>query len=114
MKIEKRRQFIINFLYFAIILGIVIVLARYALGVLMPFFVAFLISLLLKPAVTFFHDKVRLPRSITGVIFVVLFYLLLGALLIVIGVQLFSAAKSFFLTLLARSFRVSGFLPYAT
>ena len=99
MKIEKRRQFIINFLYFAIILGIVIVLARYALGVLMPFFVAFLISLLLKPAVTFFHDKVRLPRSVTGVILVVLFYLLLRALVIIIGVQLFAAAKSFFLTL---------------
>lgn len=99
MKIEKRRQFIINVLYFAIILGIVILLARYALGLLMPFFIALLVSLLLKPAVTFFHEKVKLPRSITGVILVVLFYLLLGALLIVIGVQLFSAAKSFFMTL---------------
>ena len=28
MKLEKRRQFIINFLYFAIILGIVILLVR--------------------------------------------------------------------------------------
>lgn len=92
MKIEKRRQFIINFLYFAIILGIVILLARYTLGVMMPFFIALLVSLLLKPAVTFFQTKLKLPRGITGVILVVLFYLL-------IGVQLFSAAKSFFLTL---------------
>ena len=99
MKIEKRRQFIINSLYFAIILGIVILIARYALGAFMPFVIAFLISLLLKPAVAFFHEKVKLPRSVTGVILVVLFYLLLGALLIVIGVQLFTAAKSFFLTL---------------
>ena len=99
MKIEKRRQFIINVLYFAIILGIVILLARYALGLLMPFFIALLVSLLLKPAVNFFHEKVKLPRSVTGVILVALFYLLLGALLIIIGVQLFSAAKSFFMTL---------------
>ena len=94
MKLEKRKQFIINFLYFAIILGIVILLARYALGVLTPFFIALLVSLLLKPAVAFFHDKIKLPRSIIGIILVVLFYALS-----VIGVQLFSAAKSFFMTL---------------
>ena len=57
MQLEKRRTFIINFLYFAIILGIVILLARYALGVLMPFLIGFIVSLLLKSAVAFLHDK---------------------------------------------------------
>ena len=99
MKIEKRRQFITNFLYFAIILGIVILIARYALGILMPFFIALLVSLLLKPAVAFLQAKLKLPRSVSGVILVLLFYIFIGALRIVIGIQLFSAAKSFFLTL---------------
>ena len=99
MKLEKRREFIINFLYFAIILGIVILLARYALGVLMPFFMALLIALLLKPVLGFLHDKLKLPRGLTGIVLVVLFYALLGLLLIVIGVQLFSSAKSFFMML---------------
>ena len=99
MKTEKRRQFIINFLYFAIILGIIILLARYALGAMMPFFIALLVSLLLKPAVGFFQTKFKLPRSFSGVILVLLFYVFIGALLIVIGIQLFSAAKSFFMTL---------------
>ncbi|MEA4915348.1 MAG: sporulation integral membrane protein YtvI [Christensenella sp.] len=99
MKLEKRRQFIINFLYFAIILGIVILIARYALGVLMPFLIAFLVSLLLKPAVAFLHSKLKLPRGLVGIVLVVVFYALVGLLLTVIGVQLFSAAKSFFMTL---------------
>ena len=99
MKLEKRRQFIINFLYFAIILGIVILIARYALGVLMPFLIAFLVSLLLKPAVAILHSKLKLPRGLVGIVLVVVFYTLVGLLLTVIGVQLFSAAKSFFLTL---------------
>jgi len=99
MKLEKRKHFIVNFLYFAIILGIVILLARYALGVLTPFLIAFLVSLLLKPAVAFFHEKIKLPRSIVGILLVVLFYALVGFLMTVICVQLFSAAKSFFLTL---------------
>ncbi len=99
MKLEKRKQFIVNFLYFAIILGVVILLTRYALGVLMPFIVALLVSLLLKPAVAFFNEKLKIPRSIAGIVLVVLFYALVGFLLSVIGVQLFSAAKSFFLLL---------------
>ncbi|MEA4938056.1 MAG: sporulation integral membrane protein YtvI [Christensenella sp.] len=99
MKLEKRKQFIVNFLYFAIILGVVILLTRYALGVLMPFIVALLVSLLLKPAVAFFNEKLKLPRSIAGIVLVVLFYALVGFLLSVIGIQLFAAAKSFFLLL---------------
>ncbi len=99
MKLEKRRQFIINFLYFAIILGIVILIARYALGVVMPFLIALLVSLLLKPAVSFFHEKWKLPRGLTSILLVVVFYAILGLLLIVLGVQLFAAAKAFFLTL---------------
>ena len=99
MKLEKRKQFIVNFLYFAIILGVVILLTRYALGVLMPFVVALLVSLLLKPAVCLFHEKLKIPRGIAGIVLVILFYALIGFLLIVIGVQLFAAAKSFFLLL---------------
>ena len=99
MKIEKRRQFIINFLYFAIILGILILIARYALGAVMPFVIALFISLLLKPAVSFLHDKWKFPRGLSGIMLVLLFYALFGLLLIVIGIQLFAAAKSFFLSL---------------
>ena len=110
MQLEKRRQFIINFLYFAIILGIIILLARYALGALMPFLIAFVISLLLKPAVAFLHDRLKLPRGITGIALVVVFYSLVGLLIIVLGVQLFSAAKSFFLTL--PSLYTNGIVPW--
>ena len=110
MQLEKRRTFIINFLYFAIILGIVILLARYALGVLMPFLIGFIVSLLLKSAVAFLHDKLKFPRGLTGVALVVVFYALLGLLITVLGVQLFSAAKSFFLTL--PSLYINGIVPW--
>ncbi|MEZ4509411.1 MAG: sporulation integral membrane protein YtvI [Eubacteriales bacterium] len=99
MQLEKQKRFIIHFLYFAIILGVVILIARYALGVLMPFITALLVSLLLKPAVTFFHEKWKLPRKLTGLLLVIVFYAVLGLLLIVLGVRLFAAAKSFFISL---------------
>ena len=99
MKVEKRRQFIINFLYFAIILGVIVLLARYALGVLAPFIIALTVAFLLRPAVQYCNEKLRIHRSVAGLALVVLFYALIGLLLIVLGVQLFDAAKTFFLSL---------------
>ena len=110
MKLEKRRQFIINFLYFAIILGVVILLARYALGVLAPFFIALAVAFLLTPAVQYCNAKLHIHRSIAGLALVILFYALLGLLLIVLGVQLFDAAKTFFLSL--PSFYTSTVAPW--
>lgn len=99
MQLEKRKRFIINVLYFAIILGIVVLLTRYALGVLAPFLVALAVAFLLKPAVRFFCEKLRIPRWFSGLLFVVLFYALVGFLLTILGVQLFGTAKAFFLKL---------------
>jgi sporulation integral membrane protein YtvI len=99
MELEKRKKFIVNFLYFAIVLGIVIVLTRYALGMLTPFLIALVVSLLLKPVVAFLRDKCHLHKGFAGGIVVALFYALVGFLLIVVSVQVFSAAKAFFLTL---------------
>ena len=44
MEIEKKRKFIINILYFAIILAIVWVILEWGLSLIMPFIIAFLIS----------------------------------------------------------------------
>ncbi len=99
MQLEKRKQFIVNFLYFAIILGITILITRYALGVLMPFLIALVVSLLLKPLVQFLREKVHLHKGFAGIFVVLLFYALISFLLIILGVQIFSAAKTFFIRL---------------
>ncbi len=96
---EKRRQFIINFLYFAIILGAIIFLTRYALGVLTPFLIALIVSLLLRPLVQFLREKVHLHKGFAGIFVVLLFYALIGFLLIILGAQIFATLKSFFIRL---------------
>jgi len=99
MQQEKRKRFIVNFLYFAIILGITILITRYALGVLMPFLIALVVSLLLQPLVQFLREKVRLHKGFAGIFVVLLFYALISFLLVILGAQIFSAAKSFFIRL---------------
>ncbi len=95
MELERRKRFIINFLYFAILFGLALLLCRYALGVLAPFLVALLVSLLLRPIVRFLRERCRVQKGVAGVVVVLLFYALIGFLLIIIGIKLFAAAKSF-------------------
>ena len=99
MQLEQRKRFLINFAYFAVILGITVLLTRYALGVLAPFLVALVVSLLLKPVVTFLREKAHFRKGLAGALVVLVFYALIVLLLIVLRVQIFTAAKSFFLTL---------------
>ena len=99
METEKRKKWIVNFLYFAIILGIVIWLCRFALPAMLPFVIAFVVALLLKPVIRFLREKCHVHKSVAGVVIVLLFYALIGFLLAVLGIKLFSACKAFFLTL---------------
>lgn len=57
MKTEKRRAFIIHFLYFIIILSVSFAVIKYALPMLSPFVIAFLIAYGLKGPVTFLSRK---------------------------------------------------------
>lgn len=111
MVTEKRKRFIINFLYFAIILGLAIFVCRYALGVLISFVVALLVSLLLKPLIRFLREKCHIQKTVAGIVVVILFYALIVFLLTVGGIKLFSAIKSFVMGLPAYySDRVEPFL----
>ncbi len=99
METEKRRAFIIHFLYLAIVLAIAIYLCRYALPALLPFVVALLVALLLKPVIRFLHEKCHVHKGIASTVVVLLFYALIGFLLTILCVKLVSAAKAFFIGL---------------
>lgn len=40
MQIEQRKRFLINFAYFAVVLGLLVLVTHYALGMLAPFIAA--------------------------------------------------------------------------
>lgn len=99
MKIEQRKRFLINFAYFAVLLGLLVLVTHYALGMLAPFLTALVVSLLLRPVVTFLREKAHFHKGIAGALVVLVFYALILLLLIVLSVQVFLAAKTFFMTL---------------
>ena len=87
---KKRFRFVINFLYYTFIVGVVYLLLRYGLGLFAPFIAAFVIAYILRRPARFCSDKLKIPYKPLAYIFVLLFYCTIGTFLILIGIKLFS------------------------
>ena len=86
---EKKKAFIINFLYFAFLLCAVFLILKYGLPMLSPFVIAFVIAYLLKRPVIFLSRKLHLPRKPAAVLLVLVFYSTIGLLISLLGIRAF-------------------------
>lgn len=87
--IDKQRIFIIKFLYFILILGIIVFIFKYALPVLFPFIVAFSISLILRHPVDFISKYFKINRKFVGVLLLLFLYGSISFVFIFFGTKLF-------------------------
>lgn len=87
---EKRRKFIINFLYFAIIIALAFFVLRFALSFLFPFVVVLFIAYILRHPIQLITTKARLPRKISAILVVLIFYVTIGTLLVLGSIRAFS------------------------
>ncbi|MFR8839309.1 MAG: sporulation integral membrane protein YtvI [Clostridium sp.] len=99
MEMQKRRQFIINFLYFGIIFMLAFVLLKYGLPMVSPFAAGFVIACILRKPVLFLAEKLPLSQKAAAVLTVLLFYCTIGILFFLTGVKAFSAVRAFFFQL---------------
>ncbi len=88
----KRKRFLINFAFFALIFALSIVLVRYALPELFPFVVAFIVTMILRPIVRFLHNKLKMNSRVISVLLVILFYGTIGVIVIWMLVEIVSFA----------------------
>ncbi len=91
---EKRKTFIVNFLYFASILAVAYVLLRFGLPLLMPFVIAFMIAYCLKRPIRFLSAKLKLPRKLIAILLVILFYGTIGTLLTLLVIRAISSVTT--------------------
>jgi sporulation integral membrane protein YtvI len=87
MIIDNRRNFIINVIYFALIIAIAYIAIEYMLGLLMPFIVGFIIALLLKPVINFTSGKLHVHKKAAAVTMILLAYGAAGFITTWIGVK---------------------------
>lgn len=92
--IEHRRNFIINVVYVALILAIVLLTVKYVLGLIWPFFLAFLFSWCMTPLIRWMTVKCHVKRPIAAIICLLLFFTVLGGLLAVLTVSAVSGLQN--------------------
>ena len=87
---EHRKKFIVNAAYWAIIAAIVLFVVRYLLGLIWPFFLAFIFSWLLTPIVRTLTVKCHIRYGISALICLLVFFGLMGGLLLAVIVNIVS------------------------
>lgn len=92
MKTEKRRVFIINFIYFSIIVLSAFILLKYVLPMFSPFVIGFIIAWILKGPIGFISRKLRIKGNAAAVLVVALFYCTIGIFMFLLGLKAFSSA----------------------
>jgi sporulation integral membrane protein YtvI len=87
-KLEERKKFIINVLYFALAAALLYFIVKYVLVWVFPFIIGLIVALLLRPMIHFLSNKCRIPHKVAVIILAVLFYAVVGFLLILIGIKI--------------------------
>ena len=93
--VEKRRQTIINFIYFGIIIAIAVLALRYAMGICMPFIIAFLVAAVLQKPKNFLVRKTPLKKGAASAICVLLALVIIALVVSLIGARVFDEIKGF-------------------
>ena len=95
-KIEKRKGFLVNALFFVVVAAILYVVLVKALPVVMPFFIAFLIAMILnKPAFRIHKKFPKIKKSTAGRLMFLLIMIILIVIIAFAGVSIASYVKSF-------------------
>ncbi len=92
-KTERRRKFIINVIFWGIIAAFLIFFIRKFINVLMPFVIAAIVAMIIKPVAKWASRKLRVPRKAAAIVCVIIFYLLLCGVLLLIASSLVNFVK---------------------
>ena len=95
-KTQKRWSFIVNILYFSIIIAAFLLFMKYAFGVVFPFIFAFIIAAFLQKPLRFITGKVKRVKKgvVSALLSVSVFAIILG-LFAIIGARLIILVKDY-------------------
>lgn len=85
---DRKKKFIVNSMYIVLIMLIVFILFKYALGLVSPFVFALGIAYLLKKPSRFVAQKLRLPKKLVSIVFVLVFYSTIGIIISLTGIKI--------------------------
>ena len=91
---DKKRNFIINVLYWALLIAIIFVLFKYFIPLVMPFLIAYAISALMRPIIARLNSRWKLRWNIAAILMVLVFYSTVGTLIVLAVIKLIAWLQS--------------------
>lgn len=91
-----RKNFIINFIYYGIIIGVSYVVLRFSAKYLTPFIFGFLIAFILNPIIRKIQQGLHTKNKLIAILVILLFYAILGFALTFLGIKLSAAIAGIF------------------
>ncbi|MGL5084814.1 MAG: sporulation integral membrane protein YtvI [Clostridium sp.] len=99
MNIENKRKFIINAIYYGIIILASFIVLKYGLVWFMPFVIGFGVAFILKPIINFISEKLHIKRKAVAALVVLLFYSTVGVLIFMLVTKISISVKELFIKL---------------
>ena len=96
LHVEKRRAFLINFFFFALIIALGYLFLKYLFWPVFPFLTAFFFAWLFQRPVHFAQKKLKLGRGVPSLLLVLLFLFIAIGLITLLGATIVSQIQSFF------------------
>jgi len=92
---EKRRSFIINFIYFLIWASICWIGLKYGMPLISPVVIGFIFAHLLQKPIKLLSKKTKLSRSLSAVLITTAFFAAIGVMIALLGIKAVSGLNSF-------------------
>lgn len=88
MTTEKKKTFIINCIFIALIAGLIFVGMKYLWWLLLPFVIGFFVAMSIQRPANFLHRKTKIPQKLIAIVLVIFILLALAYLLWMVIYQL--------------------------
>ena len=92
---ERKRKLIIDVIYLIMVIAFIFIIVKYALGVCLPFVLAFFVAVVLQRPKNFIVKKTPLKKGAASAILVLLSLAIIVSLVILLGASLVNEIKSF-------------------
>jgi sporulation integral membrane protein YtvI len=99
MNLNKQKAFIIHVIFFVLILGLTYVVIKYLFPLLMPFIIGMIVALIFRRLIDLLEKKTRIRRSFVSILVLIVFYGIVGFILSMIGVKVFTFMVDIFKSL---------------
>jgi len=95
-RMTNRRRIIIDIVYWTLIIALIYVIAKYALGYIAPFVIGAVVAALVQPVIQWAAGRVKWNVKVISVLSVTVFYCTVGLLMVVGAIAMISYLISWF------------------